>query len=433
MLDGMMAMKASKGARAAIQGEDHDQAQGGGRAEASKIKAARTLLGPRGGLPSLKQDLLRLATLLRVEVSSGDTVDKLKNKLRPMIETLKGVPLEKAEPAATSSMAAASSALPEPARDPPRARPSATGTSSTPSTGRSSCTSSERRGNGSPATAAASRTAGGSHADAQRPGQPHGGPPGSDHATCDGDGPEPWNTPWGRRPLSGQQHELSAGRPRPRPLIAPLRQKLKAGQQLAICAAYKKHQRDHTLLKASAQTIHQAFALTVAQDYDLALSDPFVGLAGSWPYKARPSVCDGVARTASQMGHAVYFDVGGSRPYFLLVRVPGPSRLAHFMTPRARRDAANKDGELAANAYKAAAAQRRAGRHFLLELAPGVDPTATAEGQELLHEVGVKTFLFGGRTFVTSSSALTRISAAGQRGFFSGHGQGHAGPVRVRP
>ncbi|CAE7399786.1 Ank3 [Symbiodinium necroappetens] len=46
--------------------------------------------GPRGGLPTLKTDLLRLASLLQVTVSERDKVDDLKAKLRPMIGLLRG-------------------------------------------------------------------------------------------------------------------------------------------------------------------------------------------------------------------------------------------------------------------------------------------------------------------------------------------------------
>ena len=55
-----------------------------------ELQAARSLLGPKGGLPTLKADLLRLATLLHVDVGPTETVEKIKQKLRPMVSTLKG-------------------------------------------------------------------------------------------------------------------------------------------------------------------------------------------------------------------------------------------------------------------------------------------------------------------------------------------------------
>ena len=51
-------------------------------------KMVRQMVGPRGGLPSLKADLVRLATLLHVEVGTGDTVDIIKGKIRGPLATV---------------------------------------------------------------------------------------------------------------------------------------------------------------------------------------------------------------------------------------------------------------------------------------------------------------------------------------------------------
>ena len=68
---------------------------GSSQKEAKRLKeegkptaAARELIGPRGGLPVLRQDLLRLATLLHVEIVEGDTIAKLKEKCRPGVVLL---------------------------------------------------------------------------------------------------------------------------------------------------------------------------------------------------------------------------------------------------------------------------------------------------------------------------------------------------------
>jgi hypothetical protein len=85
-LTGMLAARATKGLASKIRADPIQEAQ----KEAKRLKeegkltaAARELIGPRGGLPVLRQDLLRLATLLHVEIAEGDTIAKLKEKCRP--------------------------------------------------------------------------------------------------------------------------------------------------------------------------------------------------------------------------------------------------------------------------------------------------------------------------------------------------------------
>ena len=52
-------------------------------AEGKQLEAARALLGRRGGLPTLRRDLLQLAALVHVEVGEKDTVEMIKQKIRP--------------------------------------------------------------------------------------------------------------------------------------------------------------------------------------------------------------------------------------------------------------------------------------------------------------------------------------------------------------
>ena len=61
---------------------------------------ARQLIGPRGGLSTLKDDLIRLAHLLHVEVESNDTVPKLQKKVRPTVRLL----MDKKAPATSTAM-----------------------------------------------------------------------------------------------------------------------------------------------------------------------------------------------------------------------------------------------------------------------------------------------------------------------------------------
>ncbi|OLQ07093.1 hypothetical protein AK812_SmicGene9562 [Symbiodinium microadriaticum] len=121
MLDGMLAAKATRGTRVAIQNQLVDKLKREAAEKHEKgeaLKAARRLLGPRGGLPTLKGDLLRLAVLLNVEVGSTETVDNIKQRLRPMVDALRGTPAE-----GTTTSAAASSSAPAARTDPLPAPP----------------------------------------------------------------------------------------------------------------------------------------------------------------------------------------------------------------------------------------------------------------------------------------------------------------------
>ena len=83
ILLGMLAVRRGPPTTARIRNQVAE-AQAQAALEEDKLKAARALLGPRHGLPTLRADLLRLAALLHVVVEDKDTVDKLKTKLRPL-------------------------------------------------------------------------------------------------------------------------------------------------------------------------------------------------------------------------------------------------------------------------------------------------------------------------------------------------------------
>ena len=85
MVGNILMVRSMKGQKAAIQREamKHTKAEAQLVAKSKeKEEAIRALVGPRGGLPSLKQDLVRLATLLHQPVEEKDTVEKLKQKIR---------------------------------------------------------------------------------------------------------------------------------------------------------------------------------------------------------------------------------------------------------------------------------------------------------------------------------------------------------------
>ena len=115
LLEGLLASRSRPGRlnriKAAAEKEEAERLA----AERGRLEAARTLIGPRGGLPSLRGDLVKLCHLLHVDVEAKDTVASLRRKLK---EPVAGIA------SATSS-------------GPSAARPAtSTGTSSTPSSAR---------------------------------------------------------------------------------------------------------------------------------------------------------------------------------------------------------------------------------------------------------------------------------------------------------
>ncbi len=96
ILDGMLAAKASKGTAQAVRKEAYAEAQKQAQILAAQDRlqeAARELLGPKGGLPTLKKDLIKLAAFLEQPVDEKATVDQLKNVLRPLVaDMFKGNP-----------------------------------------------------------------------------------------------------------------------------------------------------------------------------------------------------------------------------------------------------------------------------------------------------------------------------------------------------
>eukprot|EP00435_Cladocopium_sp_Y103_P020437 s757_g5.t1 len=91
LLAGMLAARSARGISHQIQALAIKEA----KAEAKKAKdsgrqqtAVRELVGPRGGLPTLRQDLLKLAALLHLEVSEKDTNAMLREKCRPAVDLL---------------------------------------------------------------------------------------------------------------------------------------------------------------------------------------------------------------------------------------------------------------------------------------------------------------------------------------------------------
>jgi len=92
LVEGMVMGMAAKGLNTKIRKAVQEEAQAQAKklsSDARREEEARTLIGPRGGLPSLRSDLIRLAALLHVPIEDSDTVEKLKEKVKPMIAILK--------------------------------------------------------------------------------------------------------------------------------------------------------------------------------------------------------------------------------------------------------------------------------------------------------------------------------------------------------
>lgn len=88
---GLLAARGSKGLatriKAAVTKEEVEKARAK-RDQGEALIAIRQLIGRRGGLPTLRGDLIKLATLLHLEVPEKITIDQLKEKIRPVLKTI---------------------------------------------------------------------------------------------------------------------------------------------------------------------------------------------------------------------------------------------------------------------------------------------------------------------------------------------------------
>jgi hypothetical protein len=82
LLTGILAARSKPGRQTRIQAAADKEEAERLAAERGRLDAARTLIGPRGGLPSLRGDLVKLCHLLHVDVGEKDTVAALRNKLK---------------------------------------------------------------------------------------------------------------------------------------------------------------------------------------------------------------------------------------------------------------------------------------------------------------------------------------------------------------
>ena len=95
-LQGMVAALPVKGLASKIQKQVKEEAMASAsraEAEGSREAEPRSMIGPKGGLPSLRGDLVRLAALLHVPLEDKDTIAQIKEKVKPMVAVLKEKPV----------------------------------------------------------------------------------------------------------------------------------------------------------------------------------------------------------------------------------------------------------------------------------------------------------------------------------------------------
>ena len=88
------------------------------RKSGKEMEYVKELIGPRGGLPTLKKDLVALATLLHLPVEDKDTVEILKDKIRGPLATVVGS-LKDRDKRSRASQDAAKEVSTKPASQPP--------------------------------------------------------------------------------------------------------------------------------------------------------------------------------------------------------------------------------------------------------------------------------------------------------------------------
>ncbi|CAK9107120.1 unnamed protein product [Durusdinium trenchii] len=91
MLQGMLAARSSKGVANKIRQEAVAEAKAlaiKAKEEGKELQAVRELIGPKGGLPALKTDLQKLASLLHVSFNEKTTVEQLKAGIKPVVQAL---------------------------------------------------------------------------------------------------------------------------------------------------------------------------------------------------------------------------------------------------------------------------------------------------------------------------------------------------------
>ena len=106
ILSGLMAVKATRGVSTKLKTAALAEARMSVEKEkkqGQQMEAARELIGPRGGLPTLKTDLIKLALLCDVEVKESDTVPMLQARIRPVVATIRNAEPKTAAKASTRS------------------------------------------------------------------------------------------------------------------------------------------------------------------------------------------------------------------------------------------------------------------------------------------------------------------------------------------
>lgn len=122
ILPGLLAARGAKGMAAKMKAAAAQEEKLKAKAIREKgehLGAIRQLIGPRGGLPHLRGDLIKLAALLQVDVADKSAIEEIKVKVKPMIAAIVGsLPPSGQESGSSSSSTQVPKSLPK-AREPP--------------------------------------------------------------------------------------------------------------------------------------------------------------------------------------------------------------------------------------------------------------------------------------------------------------------------
>lgn len=110
VLAGLLAARTHRGQASKLKQASLQELKLQAAAEAEKtgrMTAIRQLIGPRGGMPTLKSDLIKLAHLVEVKVDEKDTIPIIRAKVQPVVQDI-----AMTAPPPTTSVAAKSKSAP---------------------------------------------------------------------------------------------------------------------------------------------------------------------------------------------------------------------------------------------------------------------------------------------------------------------------------
>ena len=124
VLDGLLAARSHRGQASRLKQASMTELKKQAAAEAQKTgraAAIRQLIGPRGGLPTLKGDLIKLAHLVDVQVDEKDTIPVIRAKVQPIAQD---IAMTCPAPSAPKAKSLVAPSTPAPASPQPEGAPS---------------------------------------------------------------------------------------------------------------------------------------------------------------------------------------------------------------------------------------------------------------------------------------------------------------------